>query len=220
MAWGIVVGVVIIALLFAFIGLVVFKEARTHRFWRQRVEEGDLEMITQLVEAEVARWRAERAPKGTTASVWQGVQTVELVEVGRDYIRASTAAEPQFALAGGQRRQVSGAIEEAKRIVARLAERFFYDVPHVRPERVQIDCYTTYHEPGGAATQRCILTVLARRGDAAEIDWDSDPPDVIVERLGARYELDARGDALPIEPDEQAVRVSANGARAGAREGA
>jgi hypothetical protein len=79
---------------------------------------------------------------------------------------------------------------------------------------VQIDCYSTYHEPGGAATQRCILSLLARRADAAEVDWENDAPGAILDRLGARYEVDSRGEALPIEPDEQAVRASANGSRA------
>lgn len=214
MAWGITAGMIMIALFFAFIATIIFKETRTHRFWRRQVEAGDLEMIGQLVQQQVDYWRSERPPKGTPAGGWQGVQSVELVEAGRDYVRASTTAEPQFAFVSGQRRQVSGALDAAKLIAARLAERFFYDIPHVRPERVQIDCYSTYHEPGGAATQRCILSLLARRADAADIDWENDAPGAIVDRLGARYEVDSRGEALPIEPDEQAVRMSANGSRA------
>jgi hypothetical protein len=217
MAWGIAVGILVVALLFVFFGYALFREAWTHRFWRQKVEEGDQEMISQLVQGEVGRWRTERPPKGVPAAVWQGIQGIELVEVGRDYIRAATTAEPQFALVGGARRQVSSALDEAKRITAKLAERLFYDIPHVRPERVQIDVYTTFQEPGGEVTQRCILSTLARRADAAEIDWENDPPEVIAERLGARYQLDTHGAALPIEPDEEAVRVSVNGSRADGR---
>ncbi len=168
-------------------------------------------MITQLLQVEVARWREERPPKGTPPSVWQGIQGVELVEVGRDYIRASSTAEPQFVLVAGARRQVSSALDEAKRIAVKLAERFFYDIPHVRPERVQIDCYATFQQPGGDVTQRCILSTLGDRAAAAEIDWETDPPEAIVELLGARYQLDDHGAALPIEPDEETVRVSANG---------
>lgn len=209
MAWGLGIGILLITLLFAFFAFVIWKETRTHRFWQKKVEEGDLEMITQLVQVEVERWRTERPPKGMPAAVWQGIQGVELVEVGRDYIHASTTAEPHFASVGGARRQVSSALDEAKRITARLAERFFYDIPHVRPERVQIDCYTTFHEPGGGAAQRCIMSTLARRADAAAVDWDADPPERIVERLGPRYRLDGHGDALPIEPDEETVRADA-----------
>jgi hypothetical protein len=215
MAWGLGVGILFIALLFAFFGTVIFKETRTHRFWQRKVEEGDLDMITQLVQAEVAHWRTERPPKDMPASVWQGIQSAELVAVGPDYIRVSTTAEPQFALVSGARRQVTSALDEAKRVAAKLAERLLYDVPHVRPARLQIDCYTTLQEASGEVTQRCILSALADRAAAAEIDWDSDPPEVIAERLGARYQLDARGGALPIDPEEQAPRIGSNGARGG-----
>ena len=160
-------------------------------------------MITQLVQLEVEHWRTERPPKGTPAAVWQGIQGVEIVAISRHEIHASTSAEAQFAIVGGQRKQVSSALDEAKRITARLAERFFYDVPHIRPARVQIDCYTTFQPPGGEASQSCILSTDASREDAAEIDWDNDPPEVIAERLGARYELDERGTAKPIEPYKQ-----------------
>jgi hypothetical protein len=146
-----------------------------------------------------------------SAAVWQGIQSVELLEVGRDYIRVSTSAEPQFALVGGSRRQVSSAIDEAKRITAKLAERLFYDIPHIRPERIQVDVFTTFQEAGGQVAQRCILSALAQRADAADVDWENDPPEEIAERLGARYRLDDRGGPLPIEPDEQSVRVSTNG---------
>jgi hypothetical protein len=209
--WGLGVGIILVMLLFALIGWVLFREAYTHRFWRQKVEEGDQEMISQLVQAEVAHWKTERPPKGVPAAVWQGIQGVELLEVGRDYIRVSTSAEPQFALVGGSRRQVSSAIDEAKRIAAKLAERLFYDIPHVRPERVQIDVFTTFQEAGSQVAQRCILSALTHRSDAAAIDWDNDPPEEIAERLGARYRLDDRGGPLPIEPDDRTVRVSSNG---------
>lgn len=214
MGWGIGWGLLIVGLIFAVIAFIIIQETRTHRFWRRKVEEGDLEMIRQLVQVEVERWRSERPPKGMAASVWQGIQGVELVELGRDYVRASTTAEAQFALVSGARRQVSSALDEARRVTAKLVERFLYDVPHVRPERVQIDVYSTFHAMGSEATQRCIMTTLAQRAAAAEIDWDSDPPEAVTERLGARYELDHRGDALAIEPDEERVRAGVNGSRA------
>ena len=210
MSWGLTVGILVVMFLFAFFGLVIFKEARTHRFWRDKVREGDLDMITQLVQLAVEGWRAERAPKGMAATVWQGIQGVEVVEIGRDFVHVSSTSEPQFALVGGERRQVSSAIDEAKRITALLAERLFYDIPHVRNEHVQIDVYSTFHGQDGAATQRCILTVVAEREVAAAIDWENDPPESIAELLGARYRLDARGVPQPVEPE--APRVSANGA--------
>jgi hypothetical protein len=213
MAPGLGIGIVIVVGIFVLVGAIITREAATHRFWRRKVEEGDLEMITQLVQGDVQRWRSERPPKGVPAAVWQGVQGVELLEIQRDVIRASTTAEPQFAFVDGTRRQVTSALAEAKRIVALLAERFFYDIAHVRAERVQIDCYSTFHDANGAAVQRCILTVVAQRADAATIDWDGDSPEVIAEQLGARYQQDGRGEALPIEPDGGAPRPSTNGAR-------
>jgi hypothetical protein len=177
------------------------------------VEEGDLEMISQLVQAAVSGWRTERPPKGVPASVWQGIQGVEVLEVGRDYVRCSCSAEGQFALVGGERRQVSSALDEGRRITARLAEMFFYDIPHVSPERVQIDVYATFRELGGEATQRCILSTVAHRADAAEIDWENDPADVIAGRLGARFQLDRHGVPQPIEPDQPPPRPSTNGSR-------
>jgi len=208
---GLGLGILIVAIIFVFLGFILFKETLTHRFWQSKVDEGDLEMISQLVKLEVERWRDERPPKGTPAGVWQGIQNVELVAVGRDYIQASTSAEAQFAMVGGQRRQVASALDEAKRITARLAERFYYDIPHVRPDRVQIDCYATFQQPGGEASQSCIISTESHREDAADIDWDNDPPEVIAERLGARYELDDRGVAQPITPKTQAPPTSTNG---------
>ena len=211
---GLGVGIVLVCLLFAFIGVVIFREAFTHRFWQRKVDEGDLEMITQLVQIEVQRWRTERPPKGMAASVWQGIQNVELVDVDPEYVRASTTAEPQFALVAGERRQVSSAIDEAKRVTAKLAERFFYDIPHIRPARVQIDCYTTVQD-GGVASQRCIMTTVANRAEAAQVDWDTDPSDVIAERLGARYQIDRQGVPQEIAPDDPRIRVSTNGSHNG-----
>lgn len=211
---GLGVGIIIVCLIFAFVGLVIFREAFTHRFWQRKVDEGDLEMIRQLVQVEVQRWRAERPPKGMAASVWQGIQNVEVIDIDREYVRASTTAEPQFALVSGERKQVSTSIDEAKRVTAKLAERFFYDIPHIRPARVQIDCYTTMHD-GGMATQRCIMTTAATRAEAAAVDWDNEPPDVIAERLGARYEVDSQGVPQEIAPDDPRVRISANGSHNG-----
>jgi hypothetical protein len=205
---GLGLGIVIVAVFFVFLGLILFKETQTHRFWQTKVDEGDIDMITQLVEVEVKRWRTEPSPKGTPASIWQGIQGVELIAITKEHIHASTAAEAQFAMVSGKRRQVTSALDEAKRITARLAERFFYDIPHIRPDRIQIDCYTTFRQPGGDASQSCIVSTEAAREHIADIDWDSDPPEVIAERLGARYELDDRGIAKPITPNNQPAPVS------------
>ncbi len=208
MVWGLGIGILFVAIFFAFLGFILFKETQTHRFWQTKVDEGDIDMITQLVEVEVERWRTDRSPKGTPASIWQGIQGVELITISQQHIHASTAAEAQFAMVGGERRQVSSALDEAKRVTALLAERFFYDIPHIRPERIQIDCYTTFQQPGGEASQSCIVSTESSREHIVEIDWEIDPPEVIAERLGARYELDDRGIAKPITPNNQPASVN------------
>lgn len=208
MVWGLGVGILLVAIFFAFLAFILFKETQTHRFWQTKVDEGDIDMITQLVQVEVDRWRTERSPKGTPASIWQGIQGVELIAISQDHIHASTAAEAQFAMVGGKRRQVSSALDEAKRVTALLAERFFYDIPHIRPERIQIDCYTTFQQPGGEASQSCIVSTESSREHIADIDWENDPPEVIAERLSARYELDERGIAKPITPNNLPTSVS------------
>ena len=200
---GLGIGILVVAAVFVLLGYILFKETMTHRFWQTKVDEGDIEMITQLVEVEVERWHTERPPKGTSAAVWKGIQGVEIVTISLDHIHASTTAEAQFAMVGGKRKQVSSALDEGKRITARLAERFYYDIPHIRPERVQIDCYSTFQEVGGEAGQSCIISTESSREDIVEIDWDDDSPEVIAERLGARYELDDRGVAKPITPNSQ-----------------
>lgn len=208
MVWGLGFGMFLSAMFIVFIGFILFKETRTHRFWQTKVDEGDLDMITQLVEVEVERWRTERPPKGTPAAVWAGVQNVQLIAISQHHIHASTAAEAQFAMVRGERRQVSSALDGAKRITACLAERFFYDIPHIQPELVQIDCYATFQKEGGEAFQSCIVSTEASREHLADIDWENDPPEVIAEHLGARYELDARGLAKPITPNNQPVAAS------------
>ena len=45
------------------------------------------------------------------------------------------------------------------------------------------------------------------------MDWESDPPEVIIALLGGRYEVDGKGVALPIDPAEEAARLSENGSQ-------
>ena len=68
MGWGIGWGLLIIGLIGALFAYVILKETRTHLFWRQKVEEGDLEMIRQLVLAEVEHWRTEAPPSPPNGS--------------------------------------------------------------------------------------------------------------------------------------------------------
>lgn len=212
MGWGIGWGLLIVAIIVALITYVIVQEIRAQQHWRRLVEQGDLDAIRQIVQGEVKRWREDRPPRDVHPSLWHGVQTVELLEVGRDYVRLTCTAEGQYAVVDGQRREVSTALSEGMKLTAKLADMFLYDIPNLRLDRVQIDVYTTFRNRHGAATQDCILSTLARRSDAQRVDWEASSPEEIVATLGGRFRRDHSGAALAIEPDAETVRVSRSGA--------
>jgi hypothetical protein len=207
-AWGIGWGILIVAIFVALISYVIIQETRAQHYWRSLVEQGDVDAIRRLIQQEIERWRGEPTPRDVPSTVWRGVQTVELVEVGPDYGRVSCEAEGQYAMVGGQRREVSNALGEGMKVTVRLADMLLYEVTHVHLDRVQIDVYTTFRRHEGAATQECILSTLVRRSDARDLDWESLSPEEIVTVFGGRYRRDDSGAPLPIEADAEAVRVS------------
>ncbi|MEX0749245.1 MAG: hypothetical protein WD359_00415 [Dehalococcoidia bacterium] len=199
--WGLAFGSILVLLLFLVIGYVVVQGTRVQLAWRQRVDEGDVDAIQTLVGDEVARWKAARMPKGMEPSVWHGVQGAELLEVTPDSFRLSASAEGQYALASGERRQVSSALREGMKLTAQLADMAFYDIPNVMLPYVQIDIYSTFRDEHGSS-QQCILSTLAERSVAAELEWDSMDAEEVVRAFGGRYALDDRGNPLPIQPDK------------------
>lgn len=210
MGWGIGWAFLIIAIIVALITYVIVQEMRAQQHWRRLVEQGDLDAIRQIVQGEVERWREDRLPRDVPPSLWHGVQTAELVEVGRDYARLTCTAEGRYAMVDGQRREVSTALSEGMKLTARLADMFLYDIPNLRLDRVQIDVYTTFRDPRGAATQDCILSTLVRRSDAQYVDWEASSPEEIVAIFGGRFRRDQGGAAFPIEPDVETVRVGSS----------
>ncbi len=203
--WGIGWALLVVFLLFLFVTYVVVQGTRAQMEWRRQVQRGNLDVIQTLVREEVERWKRERPPKGIPANVWRGVQGVEVMEIGVDYLRATTTAEAQFQMVDGQRREVSSALDEAMKVTVQLADMFLYDIPHVRPDRVQIDVYTTFRSDTGETRQECILSTVVRRQDVVDLDWEAPAPDVI-RAMGGRYQLDMAGHALPITPDTESVR--------------
>jgi len=204
--WGIGWGLLIVTIIVALVTYVIVQEMRAQQHWRRLVEQGDLDAIRQIVQSEVERWREDRPPRDVPPSLWHGVQTVELLEVGRDYVRLTCTAEGQYAMMDGQRREVSTALSEGMKLTVKLADMFLYDIPNLRLDRVQIDVYTTFRDRRGAATQDCILSTLVRRSDAQRVDWEASP-EGIVATFGGRFRRDHSGAALPIEPDAETVRV-------------
>jgi hypothetical protein len=204
-AWGIGWGLLVVFIVALFITYVVLQETRAQRHWRRLVAAGDVDAIRRILEAEVERWKTERMPKGVEGPLWHGVQTVELVEVGADFARVGCSAEGQYALVDGQRREVSGALQEGMKLTVKLADMLLYDIPNLRLARVHIDVYTTFRGAMEGATQRCILSTQVRRSEVEDLDWEGTPPEEIVARLGGRFQADVHGAPQPIEPLEVAA---------------
>jgi len=207
MEWGLAWGLLAVVLIALVIAYAVIQETRAQRHWRALVKAGDIDAIRTIVESEVNRWRTERMPRGVLPSVWHGVQTAELIEVGTDHVRVGCSAEGQYAVVGHRREEVSSALREAMKLTVKLADMLLYDIPNVELERVQVDAYTTFRGRSGAANQRCILSTVVRRSEARGLDWDETPPEEIVARFGGRFQVDRQGHAQPIDPDEEAVEA-------------
>jgi hypothetical protein len=199
--WGLAFGSALVLLLFLVVGYVVIQGTRIQLAWRERVEAGDVDAIQALVSEEVTRWKTARMPKGMQPSVWHGVQSAELLEVTPDSFRLTASAEGQYALVSGERREVSSALREGMKLTAQLADMAFYDIPNVMLPYVQIDIYSTFRDEHGSS-QQCIMSTLAEREVAADIDWDDMDVEEVVRTFGGRWKLDERGNPLPIEPDK------------------
>ena len=175
MSEGVTIGFAVIAVFFGAIGLLLFKEARTHRFWRQLVARNDMEAIQGILDQELEHWRTQRPPKDVSAAVWSGVQGLDLVGASARHVRVSTSADPEFGSIDGQRRQIASSLDTAYATALRLVEMIFYDVPNFRPNHVRVDVYTTFRSAEGAAEPLPILCVEADRASAMSLDWNLQP---------------------------------------------
>ena len=197
MEWALLV----IVILGVAVAYVVWQGTRAALKYRELAQAGDIPTIREIVEQGLEDWRSAKPPKEVEPSVWRAVQTMELMDVGSDYIRVSCVAEGQYRLEDGRWQEVSSPLQEAMAVTAKAVDMILYELPNLRLDRVQIDVYTTYRD--AASTRReCILTCTARREDARQVDWEDWTPEEIVQCLGARYRLDERGQVLPISPDQ------------------
>jgi len=198
-----------IVVLGAGLAYVVWQGTRAALKYRELAQAGDIPTIREIVEQGLEEWRSAKPPKEVQPSVWRAVQTMELVDVGADYIRVSCVAEGQYRLVDGRWQEVSSPLQEAMAVTAKTTDMLLYELPNLKLDSVQLDVYTTYRD--AASTRRqCILTCTAHREDARQVDWEGWTPEEIVQSLGARYRLDERGQVLPISPD-QTVAASASG---------
>lgn len=195
---GVTIGFAIIAVIFGGFGLLLFKEARTHRFWRQLVAQNDVEAIRGILDQEIERWKTQRPPKDISAVVWSGVQGMDLLAADAKYVRVSTSADPEFGVVDGDRQQIASSLDTAYAVALRLVEMIFYDVPNFRPGHVRVDVYTTFRSEDGSAAAHPILCIEADRADALSIDW-SQPHRQLADEFQTTANRAASGEPRPIQ---------------------
>ncbi len=198
----IIIGMLFVLAIFLFIGWAVFTEMFQQRHWRQKVESGDLDIITALMEEALGTWRRTRPPRGTPANLWAGVQGAQLIAVDLDSATVSASAEGEFRTEGAQRVQVATALDEAIALAGRLLDMLLYDVPNLRLSSIRVDVYSTFASEGGAPEQRPILSVTADRPVADALTWEAMTPIEILGRFGAKYERlpSGQGAVIELEP--------------------
>ena len=201
---------IVIFVLFLVLAYIIVQGTRAALAWRKAAADGDTKVIRDIVEDCLEGWRSQKRPTPVAVEVWRGVQSLQLVHVEADFVRVSATAESDYKLVDGQWLEMRNPLQEGIVISALAAEMLFYELPHYRPERLQIDVYTTFRDESGATRRECILSTETTRDGAREVDWDDWTADEIVEALGGRYRLSDAGRPLaitvepPPAPDEDA----------------
>jgi hypothetical protein len=191
-----------LAILFLIVAYIVVQGTRAALEWRKAAAQGDLKVIRDIVEDSLKGWASMKKPKETPADVWRGVQSAQLVEAEADYVRISCQAESEYRMAGGRWIETSNPLQSGLEITAKMAEMLFYELPHFRPERIQIDVYTTFRVEDGLPQRACIISAEPDRTKARTVDWDEGTGEEIADALGARYRMGERGQPLPIDVRE------------------
>lgn len=193
---------------FALLGLTVFflivtyivvQGSRAAMAWRTAAAAGDVRVIRMIVDDSLSAWRSGKRPKNVPPDVWRGIQSMQLTDLASDFVRVSTQAQSEHRLQDGIWTEVKNPLHEGIEITARAADMLFYDMPHYRPQRIQIDVYTAFREGEGPSRNVCIMSTTASRDQAREVAWEEWTAGDIVDALGARYRPGEFGQPLPIE---------------------
>jgi hypothetical protein len=96
--------------------------------------------------------------------------------------------------------EVRNPLQEGMAVTARAADMLFYEMPHYRPERIQVDVYTQYRDDEGVTHRHCILSTAATREQAKQVDWEEWTAEEIVQSFNAVFRLSDNGRPLPIDP--------------------
>jgi hypothetical protein len=192
--------VLVIFILFLVLAYIIIQGTRAALAWRQAAERGDVKVIRDILEESLKAWSAQKRPKPIAAEVWRGIQALQLVAVGPDFVRVSTRAESEYRLVNDQWVEMTNPLQEGMGITAKAAEMLFYDLGYLRPNRIQIDVYTQYRDEIGVTQRECVLSTFATREAAKDIDWDEWTADEIVSAMGGVFRLSETGRPLPIAP--------------------
>jgi hypothetical protein len=188
-----------IFILFLLVAYIIIQGTRAAMAWRQAAIAGDVTVIRDIVEDAISVWRSARRPKEVPPAVWRGVQSMQLVDAAPGFVRVSCQAQSDHRLVDGRWVEVSNPLQEGFGIAAKVSESLFYELPHYRPDTVQVDIYTSFREGEGATHHVCIMSLETDRERVKQVDWEEWTPEEIVDHLGARYRLGEHGQPLPIE---------------------
>jgi hypothetical protein len=86
MQWA-VIGIFIAFLVFAYI---IIQGTRAALAWRKAAAAGDVKVIRDIVEEALGAWRSMKRPKEVPADVWRGVQSMQFIDVGPEFVRVNT----------------------------------------------------------------------------------------------------------------------------------
>jgi hypothetical protein len=185
-----------------FLGLayIMIQGTRAALAWRTAAAAGDLDVIRDILEDALKGWSSQKRPKPIAAEVWRGIQSLQLAGLAPGYVRVSCIATSEYKMQDGRWIELRNPLQEGMAITAKAADMLMYEVIHYRPDNLQIDVYTDYRDDSGATRRQCVLSTLASRDQAREIDWEEWTPEQIIEALDGRYHLSENGRPLPIAP--------------------
>jgi len=214
MEWAILVIFVLVLLL----SYIIVQGTRAALAWRNAAAAGDVKVIRDILEGSITAWSSMKRPKEVPPDVWRGVQSIQLIDVAPAFVRVSCHAQSEYKMYEGRWIEVRNPLQEGMAIGAKTAEMLLYELPHFRPDNVQVDVYTSFRNGEGASSIECVLSIETDRETARQIDWDEWSGNEIIDRLGARYRLGERGQPLPIEVEPPPSRddVESEVAEAGA----
>ncbi len=187
-------------ILFLFVAYIIVQGTRSAMAWRKAAEEGDVGVIRDILDDAIKGWSSQKRPKEIRVEVWRGIQGMQAVEVAAGYVHVSTNAASEYRQDAGRWVEVSNPLQEGTEITAKAVDMLLYELPHYRPDAAQIDVYTQYRDQSGVTHHNCILSTLATREQARNVDWDEWTATEIVTEFGGVSKLSDTGRPLPIEP--------------------